>query len=431
MAALDFPASPVLGDRYPTPAVAGKPQYSWDGEKWTTASGSTTTAPPASATPLEDNATPQVGITTKYAREDHVHPSTALKYSAQTLTTAQQEQSRKNIYAAPFDAQAYSGMQINGAMEVSQERGNTTYTPGPGTMTYIQDGWRFYSGSAPLVFSVLPQMAPSGGMPSGLFVQSTTPKPTMAAGDQIFIEQPVEGYRITRLNWGTPTAQPITIGFLAFSASITGTMTVAILNGASNRTYLTNVVINTPNTWEYKTVTIPGDTAGTWARQNTTGLFVRFCFGAGTSVQGAAGTWLATGVSATSATTNFHSVSNYTGITGVIVLPGIEAPSAERSPLIVRPYDQELLTCMRYWEKTLASILGYQIAGQTLFTNVNFIPKRAIPTTSTAGGFTSTSNATAAVLTDVTVSSLALSTNAVATGTALIRELRITLDARL
>ena len=43
----------------------------------------------------------------------------------QTLTPTQQTQARKNIYAAPFDAMAYNGMQINGSMEVSQERGTT------------------------------------------------------------------------------------------------------------------------------------------------------------------------------------------------------------------------------------------------------------------------------------------------------------------
>lgn len=34
MAALDFPSSPTVGQLYPTPVVAGIPQYKWDGSTW-------------------------------------------------------------------------------------------------------------------------------------------------------------------------------------------------------------------------------------------------------------------------------------------------------------------------------------------------------------------------------------------------------------
>jgi hypothetical protein len=53
-------------------------------------------------------------------------------------------------------------------------------------------------------------------------------------------------------------------------------------------------------------------------------------------------------------------------ITGVIVLPGIEAPSAARSPLIMRPYDQELVTCKRYYEKLGSGLHGAAV-GPTIF----------------------------------------------------------------
>src|SRR5262245_8132505 len=75
----------------------------------------------------------------------------AVRYDvAQTLTAAQQVQARQNVYAAPFDALAYNGMQINGGCEISQERGGTSFVVPTGTPTYIQDGWRFYHSSSPL-----------------------------------------------------------------------------------------------------------------------------------------------------------------------------------------------------------------------------------------------------------------------------------------
>src|SRR6188768_1506596 len=91
---INFPTSPLVGDLWPNPAVPGQGQYTWDGEKWT--SGTVNT----------------VG---------------AVRYdTAQNLTEAQDAQARSNVYAAPFDALSYNGMQINGSMEVSQEVGTAT-----------------------------------------------------------------------------------------------------------------------------------------------------------------------------------------------------------------------------------------------------------------------------------------------------------------
>jgi hypothetical protein len=102
--------------------------------------------PPATVAPIMDSAA-AVGTATKYAREDHVHPSDTsraaltqvVRYdAAQTLTDAQQVQARNNIGAAVFDALAFNGMQINGAMDISQELGTT----GTSLNGYALDGWR-------------------------------------------------------------------------------------------------------------------------------------------------------------------------------------------------------------------------------------------------------------------------------------------------
>ena len=73
---INFPASPALNQKWPQPAVAGIPVYTWDGEKWTTVGGSIAAyAPPADAVPLMDATPGLVGTATEYAREDHVHPT--------------------------------------------------------------------------------------------------------------------------------------------------------------------------------------------------------------------------------------------------------------------------------------------------------------------------------------------------------------------
>jgi hypothetical protein len=72
---LNFPSSPTSGQKYPQPPVAGQPVYTWDGEKWTTIGGALDSGGAATALPLADATPGVVGLSTKYAREDHIHPT--------------------------------------------------------------------------------------------------------------------------------------------------------------------------------------------------------------------------------------------------------------------------------------------------------------------------------------------------------------------
>ena len=73
-------------------------------------------------------------------------------------------------------------------------------------------------------------------------------------------------------------------------------------------------------------------------------------------------------------------------VTGVIVLPGTEAPSAARSPFVMRSYDQELVICRRYWQ-WLPFSMYFQAAGGSTgnYTVVPLQPMRAAPTIGALG----------------------------------------------
>jgi len=337
----------------------------------------------------------------------------AVRYDqAQTLTSetppygtlmTQRAQARRNIYSAPMDALSYSGMQVNGSMEVSQERGTTSFTATSGM--YLQDGWKMHFTSAPLAISVFPANSSGlAGLPYSLTVQAATGKPVLAAGDLALFEHLIEGYRIARLGWGTTNAQPLSIGFWV-QTTIPGTMSVLLSNSPSNRSYAVNIAINAATTWEYKTLTIPGDTSGTWTKDNTIGLILRFSFGTGTTNAMAAGSWLGAAVgTGTSATTNFFATANNIAqITGVVVLPGIEVPSAARSALIMRPYDQELRACQRYYER-ISSSSGQAYNATTALMILKYVPKRTAPSLAlvTAGNLIASSS----VLTPTAVSTI-------------------------
>jgi hypothetical protein len=317
-------------------------------------------------------------------------PGAVVHYDvAQSLTIPQLEQARKNIYAAPFDAMAYSGLQINGGMEVSQERGFGSLSNSIG---YVCDGWRSgYSGTV-IVASAAYLAAGFAGFPNFLGLAPTTAQASLGAGDYAITTQGIEGYRIARLSWGTVNAQPITIGFWTshhrpglYSGSVRNSV-----SGVPNRSYVFTYTQTAADTPQYNTVTIPGDTAGTWATDNTIGMLITFSMGSGSTwTAPSANTWTAGSYQAAPGQTNgVAATTDVFRLTGVIVLPGNEAPSAARSPFVMRSYDQELVTCQRYYRRiggVVANDIGFSGWG-TLVHSLPITPvMRAAPSISTFG----------------------------------------------
>ena len=426
---------------------------------------------PGTAPPIMDGAA-TVGTSMLFSRQDHIHPSdtsraplasptftgdpkaptpapgdndtsiattayvqTTVAGSAvrwdipQSLTAPQQIQARQNIYAAPFDAMAYNGLQINGSMDASQENGASAVALS-NNAKYIVDGFIANingSGSASGNQSAIASLP---GFLKCLTFTCSVANPLSGAGDFQYISHPIEGYRWSRLAFGTGGAQPLTVGFWIFPQSA-GTMAVA-LRGSSTASYVVDVPV-LANQWQYKTVTFPPDTAGTWNGDNTVGATISFCFGAGSTFKTAANAWTTGNFIATAATTNFFVTAGAPStvyLTGVMIVPGNEAPSAARSAFIMRPFDQELLTCQRYWQQMNISVRLYNAAGaqQYLFP-WSWIPMRAVPTITATGG----SGANVSTLTLIANTANAGAVNLAATGTGDVYWFSrpFTLDARL
>ena len=299
--------------------------------------------------------------------------------AAQALTAAQQLQARQNIFAAPLDALAYNGMQINGSMEISQEKAIGTATTTYGQ--YICDGWIQGGGGAPVISSSV--VVVGSGIANAIRIAVTTAVPSLAAGDGVNLSYRLEGFRVSRLAWGSGNAQPLTIAFWV-NCHRPGTYTVSVRTGTGARSYVTTYTVSAADTWEYKTVTIPGDTAGTWAVDNTTGMSINFSMASGsTNFVPSLNTWtVGNYVSHSSQVNAVAATSDIFQIAAVIVLPGSEAPSAARASLIMRPADQELMTCQRYFETGYFQLDGYTgAAGIGIKAAIPFrIVKRAAPT---------------------------------------------------
>lgn len=277
------------------------------------------------------------------------------------------KQARGDIYAAPFDAMAYNGMQLNGNTDVSQERDTTALALTSGTENYIVDSWTAkFVRAATLAITATPNyttVPPPPGYNFSVALAATTGLSSLAVGDYGWLSHYTEGFRVSRLAFGNANAQPVSIGFWVY-ATIAGIFTVTFQNAAQNRSFSTNVQINNAATWQYVTITVPGDVTGTWLNTNNLGLRTIFCFGSGTTNQGVANTWKADATFATAQTTNFYATSaNVCLVTGLVILPGLEVPTASRAPFISRTLQDELVKAARLYKIIGKGVAANQYLG--------------------------------------------------------------------
>ena len=236
---------------------------------------------------------------------------------------------------------------INGAMVIDQRNAGAAVTINTANL-YTVDRFKSYAvgswGSA--VFSAQ-QNKGSVSLPSGFTnyvgLATTTADATLSAGTTYDFGQNIEGLNVGDLGWGTANAKTVTLSFQVYS-NLTGTFGGSILNSAENRCYIFSYTISAANTWTTISVTIAGDTSGTWLTTNGVGIKVNFSLGSASNKLTTAGSWGATLYSGVTGQQNVcASTSNYFYITGVQLEKGSIA-----TPFDYRDYGRELAMCQRY-----------------------------------------------------------------------------------
>ena len=233
---------------------------------------------------------------------------------------------------------------INGAMEIDQRNAGASVTLTNGTDQYCVDRYKFYRDVGGTFTAQQSSTAPAGFSTSMVITASTGASPS--ASQLNFVKQDIEGFNVADLKWGTSDAKDITISFWIRS-SVTGAYAISVANNSLGRSYVTEVTVSSANTWEQKSVTIPGDTSGTWTTNNTAGIRLYLDLGSGSDYNATVNTWASAWDCRTSSSVTWGATTGATlYITGVQLEVGSVATEFER-----RPYGTELQLCQRYFQK--------------------------------------------------------------------------------
>ena len=301
---------------------------------------------------------------------------TATNVTAASVTTTGATGSLNSINTFGFKNRI-----INGNMVIDQRNAGASVTPTV-SASYNLDRWQVGITVASK-FSVQQNagsVTPPVGFTKYLGCTSLSAY-SVLTGDTLRIQQPVEGFNIADLAWGTANAATVTLSFWVRS-SLTGTFGGSIFNSAATRSYPFSYSIPIANTWTSISITIVGETTGVWATDNTQGLNLSLSLGTGATYSATAGAW-ANGLytSATGAVSVVGTSGATFYITGVQLEKGSVATSFDQ-----RAYSQELAMCQRYCQPVTGTSYtgqGFGAGGQRM--SHKFIQTmRATPTLNTS-----------------------------------------------
>jgi hypothetical protein len=267
---------------------------------------------------------------------------------------------------------------INGNMAVFQ-RGTAATASG----NYCLDRWTLVKSNSATTSTTQSTDVPVGsGFQYSMKTTVSVATGSLGAAQYELLRQIIEGYNIADFNWGSSSAVSITISFWVKS-TVTGAYSGSLTNGPTeDRLCPFSYTINASNTWEYKTVTVIGNTSASGTAWNTTngiGLNINWytCLGSNFT-GGTAGVWGTAPNFGVPSANALASIGNTFAITGVQLEVGTKA-----TPYEMQIYSDQLAQCQRYYE------YGNSPLNTNLYTTFFYkVTKRAVPTvtTSPSGG---------------------------------------------
>jgi hypothetical protein len=266
---------------------------------------------------------------------------------------------------------------INGAMVIDARNAGAEVNPAVANAYYV-DRW-FATSSAASKFKIgqnAGAVTPPTGFINYLGLTSLSAY-TVGAAESFSVRQRIEGLNVADLAWGTASASTVTLSFWVYS-SLTGTFGGALKNSANNRSYPFSYSIPVASTWTQISITIAGDTSGTWLTTNGTGIQLIFSIGTGSTLSGTAGAWAASNLASTTGAVSVVGTNGATWyVTGVQLEKGSTATSFD-----YRPYGTELQLAQRFYQFDPYVLWSGNVTNaNTYYLYKNFVvPMRVAPT---------------------------------------------------
>jgi len=245
-------------------------------------------------------------------------------------------------------AQENKNLVINGAMTVDQRNQTTTATG------YTVDRFSVAKSNFDELVIAITQDTdnPSGnGFAHSLKLAVTTAESAIAADELLYLDTRFEGQNIQHLCYGTSSAKSLTLSFWVKSP-LAGKHSVNFYQSTPVRSNLQSYTVSSANTWEYKTITIYGDTSGNIANDTTAEIILFWPLAGGSNYHGTPHT----GWGAYTETDDFmfSDQVNLAGQTGNFFLTGVQLEVGEVATAFEHEdYGTTLAKCQRYYEQLL------------------------------------------------------------------------------
>ena len=241
---------------------------------------------------------------------------------------------------------------INGAMQVAQRATSVTGLSSSNACQAVDRMFIRINGAG--TFTVSQSTESPDGFSNSIKWDCTTADSSPGANDFAYMSYRLEGQDLQHLKKGTSGALKTTVSFWVRSSE-TGTYAFRLVDSDNSRQVGLNYTIDTADTWEFKTLTLPGDTSGLLDDDNNTSISLTW--------------WLVVGSNRTSgslptaweATTTADEAAGMTAniaasTSSDFYLTGLQFEVGEKAtPFEHRSIGDELHRCRRYFQTSFPS----------------------------------------------------------------------------
>jgi len=249
-----------------------------------------------------------------------------------------------NVSQVASSTYSFKNRIINGGMVIDQRNAGASQIPSANA--YTLDRWQYGASQASKITTQQLTSVPPNNFYNYLGITVSTAVTSIGSTDYFQISQKIEANNMSDFGWGTASGQSVTVSFWTKCSNAITLCGALQSNSSPYTSYPFLFTINSANTWQYITVSIPAPASGTnWSTGTNIGIYFQINLAVGTTYSGTANAWNNSNLfGATGASSLMGTVGNYLYITGVQLEVGTQATSFD-----FRDYTRELQMCQRYY----------------------------------------------------------------------------------